>query len=295
MTKAVMTRPQRISVDLSDGEIAGLHWPGEGKPPLLFCHATGFCASAYTQMLSHLSARFEIFALDMRGHGRSALPADPTQLRSWRIYARDIGAFLDCERRERWLLAGHSMGGVTAALAAEGRGDVAALALIEPVAMPSLLAMVAATPAWPLISARWPLVRQAARRRSRWAERGAVSRSYAKKALFRNWAPGVLEDYLEDALAEMEDGGVRLSCEPAWEAATFAAHDNDFWGAIKHLPCPIAVYAADSATSTVRPFALRRLRRAGARVTVAAGVSHLAPLEKPAELAAYMAETLTAQ
>lgn len=279
--------PERFTVEFEDGALAGWRWKNADKPPLLFCHATGFCASAYKQMLGRLSASFDIYALDMRGHGRTRLPADPAQLKSWRIYARDIARFLDTENRKGWTLAGHSMGGVTATMAARGRVDVAALKLVEPVAMPRLLTLTAATPFWPLIARSMPLVRGAAKRRSHWAARADVVASYRRKALFRDWSAGALSDYLEDGLKDAGDG-VELSCAPAWEAATFAAQANNFWSAAATAPAPIAVYAADSATSTVSAAARRRFARLGAQLRVAQGVSHLAPMEKPREIADFI-------
>ncbi|MEO1136065.1 MAG: alpha/beta hydrolase [Pseudomonadota bacterium] len=280
--------PQEITVPLEDGDMAGLHWRAGGKQPLLFLHATGFCASVYKQMLTHLSGAYDIYALDLRGHGRSALPADPARLKSWHVYAADVCAFLDQQGREGWVLAGHSMGAATAVMAARGRADVAALQLIEPVAMPALFSLAARTPFWRFLAARIPMVSQAARRRNGWPNREAVKASYARKPIFKSWRPGVLEDYLEGGLRE--DGeGVALACDPKWEAATFAAHANDFWAAARVAPAPISVYAANHPSSTVPAMARRGFRRLGACVTEKSGPTHLAPMEEPAELANFLA------
>lgn len=280
--------PTRFSVSLRGGELAGWRWRREGAPALLFCHATGFCASAYKQMLHRLAARFDVYALDMRGHGRTRLEADPAHLRSWRIYAEDIAAFLDAERRAAWRLAGHSMGGVVVALAALGRTNVAALRLVEPVAPSPLYAQIAGTFIWPYLVRRMPLVRQAKNRRARWTDRATVIDAYKRKPLFRGWAGGALADYLEDGLID-DDEGVRLACDPRWEAATFAAQANDFWSAVSAAPAPVAVLAADHCSSTVWPAARRRFRRAGAGLDEIAGVTHLAPMEKPALTAEFIA------
>lgn len=272
--------PTRFTHDTAEGALAGWRWPNEGKPPLLFCHATGFCASVYKQMLQLLSDDFDIFALDMRGHGRTSLPVDPHGLRSWRIYARDISAFLDWRSQNAWTLSGHSMGAVTAAMAATGRCDIQALKLIEPVAMHPLYALAAKTPFWGLAAARIPLVRQASKRRSAWRDKAAAQASYARKALFRKWVDGVLEDYLEDGLTKTANG-VALACDPVWEAATFAAQANDFWPAVARAPAPVAVLAAGPGSSTVGPDARRRFRRCGAAVTSADSACHLIPMEDP--------------
>lgn len=286
--ETLIAEPRRFSLRFDTGEFAGWRWTNDGAPPLLFLHATGFCASAYAQMLSALGGAYDVYALDLRGHGRTSLPADPAALRSWAPFRDDVRAFLDCERRDGWVLAGHSLGAATALLAADGRSDVSALKLIEPVAMPAWLSALAKTPVWPVFAGRMNLVRQAARRRSAWSDRDSVISSYSRKALFKSWAPGVLEDYLKDGLVE-GDGRVRLACAPEWEAATFAAQANDFWKAAANAPAPLSIFAAREPGSTVRSFARARFRKLGAGITVDDKAGHLAPMQKPRELAAFLA------
>ncbi len=280
MTIAKSTiEPERLSFDSEDGQIRGWRWRHDGKPALLFCHATGFCASVYKQMLQQLSASFDIHAIDMRGHGKTTLPADASSLRSWDIYASDINAYLNGQECESWFMAGHSMGAGTATMAARGRGDVKALLLIEPVAMPLWYSLVARTPIWPLLIRRSPMVRQAMRRRASWSDREAAYASYARKPIFSGWAPGVLADYLEDGLTEKGDSVV-LSCRPDWEAATFSAQANDVWGAAAAVEASLLVIAANHPGSTVWPFARKRFRRLG-HLEEVDGVGHLLPMERP--------------
>ena len=284
--------PARFSLTLDDGEIAGWRWRNPEKPPLLFCHATGFCASVYKQVLSLLAGQYDIFAIDQRGHGRTTLPADPGRLRSWSTYAGDVTRFLNAHDRQGWTLAGHSMGAVVVTMAARGRADISNIALIEPVVIPEVLSLYARTPLWPFFRDAMPLVRGAAKRRASWPDRETVKTSYERKRLFRDWAPGVLDDYLEDGLVEVgdeDDDGVSLACTPAWEAATFGAQANDFWAALGAAPAPVRVLAAVHASSTVAPMFRRRLRRKVAHLEETAGVSHLAPMEKPDLAAAFIA------
>jgi len=272
--------PERFTTPLRGGAIAGWRWANCQRPPLLFCHATGFCASAYKQMLGQLRDDFDIYAIDMRGHGRTTLNANASTLRSWKIYADDICGFLDAHPRPNWTLAGHSMGGVTAALAAGGRKDIVALRLLEPVAMPAFVTFAAATPLWRYIKGAIPLVRGAARRRAQWPDRAAASTAYGRKALFKSWAAGGLDDYLEDGL--IEDGvAVALACAPVWEAATFAAHAHDFWGAVRAAPSPVSVLAAGRQSSTVSALARRRFARYSAAVSLIKDAGHLVPMERP--------------
>ena len=284
---AALDAPTRITTEIDGGVIAGWRWSQADKPPLLFCHATGFCASVYKQMLQALNEEFDIFAIDLRGHGRTRLAANPDQIRSWNIYARDIAEFLNAQDRTNWTLAGHSMGAIAATMAARGRTDIAALKLIEPVAMPPLLALAAKMPIWSFCAQRLPMVRQAARRRSVWPDRAAAEASYARKKLFAAWSDGVLSDYLEDGLCDIADG-VSLACAPRWEAATFAAQANPFWAAIADAPASVSVLAANHSSTTTPGAAQRRFARFDAAVALVGGVSHLAPMEDPDRTARFI-------
>lgn len=286
---------ERFAVDLDGGAAAGWRWRNPGAPRLLFSHATGFCASGYKRMLAPLADAFDIIALDLRGHGRTTLPADPRRLASWEAYGRDLAAALDRldklegAARSGWIIAGHSCGATSSALAARGRTDVAALILIEPVVPPLSARLCAARPLRGLFARRLPLARGALARRDGWPDRAAVLESYARKPVFRGWAPGALEDYLEDGLVEDPAGGVRLACAPAWEAATFAALAFDFWGAIRRTRAPVFVLAAGSG-STLFGAAARRLARRGAVVRTMPDASHFIPQERPLDAAAFLRE-----
>jgi pimeloyl-ACP methyl ester carboxylesterase len=242
-------------------------------------------------MFLNLGDRFDIFAVDQRGHGRTTLAAEPQGHRSMALFGDDLrrikAALAPYISGRAFILAGHSLGGVAAAKAAAGDETVAAIRLIEPVAMPDAWNAVAATPLWPLIAPHVPLVRAAARRRSRWPDRQAVLDSYARKPFFAGWESGVLADYLEDGIVE-EVGGVRLACAPAWEAANFAAQANDLWGAVAQAQAPVSVLAARHPSSTVPGSAVARFRRLGARIERVDGATHLIPFENPARAAQFL-------
>lgn len=294
-TNATLEEPKarRLTASVAEGEMALLRFGREGAPPLLFAHANGFCASAYRQMLAAIGDERDVFAVDLRGHGLTRLPADPARHRSMDVFGADIAALLDSLAGRvppgaKWTLAGHSLGAVSVTLAAQGRRDVAALRLIEPVAVPEFWSLIASTPLWGAMGPHTPLARAARRRRRSFPDRASARASYARKALFSTWAQGVLDDYLADGLRE-EGGAVALACDPLWEAATFAGQAHDFWGALARAPAPVFVLAARHPSSTVPPSALRRLARMGAKVVLDERCTHLLPFENPGAAARFLA------
>lgn len=280
-------------VPVAGGEMAVLRFGAPGAPPMLFAHANGFCASTYRQMFEALGGRFDIFGVDLRGYGATSLPIDPCAHRGMDIFAGDVRDLIPAlaarfDISHQWIFAGHSLGGAVMTLAAAGRSDVAALRLIEPAAMPGCWALAARTPFWPMIAEKIPLVRAARGRRAVWPDRASVKTSYATKPFFSTWAPGVLDDYLADGLRDAGES-VALSCSPAWEAATFAGHRHDFWGALKRAPAPVSVLAASHPSSTVPPASIRRFEKRGIPVVLVSGQTHLIPLENPALAAEFLA------
>ncbi|MCI5043723.1 MAG: alpha/beta hydrolase [Aquisalinus sp.] len=294
-----MTAPihDTAQLDARGGILALRRWPDTGKPPLLFVHATGMCASVYRQFLTPLSDQYEITAPDMRGHGLTNLPADPSSLRSWHVYAEDLEQYLlsQPQPEEGWRLMGHSMGAATSLLvAARGKIKVSRLVLIEPVIIPDWTRLIAMSPLQPILRNWFPIARQAAQRRANWPDRQTALATYGRKGFFSSWAPGVLEDYLEDGLKQGTES-MTLSCTPAWESATFAAQGQNVWRAfdkvLQNGLTQVHVFIAEHA-STVMASSRVRLEKRQIGTTFLPGASHLVPMEQPESLAALAAEQL---
>lgn len=259
-------------------------WPAPEKPRLVFAHANGFCASAARRMLSGLSADFDIVAPDLRGHGRTTLSADPSSHKSWDVYASDLLALFAALDRAPDLLTGHSMGASSALLAASRMDAPPPLALVEPVVLPGVLALTARTPLWTVLKGRMAISKSARRRARQWPSRQDVLARYKAKANFARWSPGVLEDYLDGGLTQTQDG-VTLSCAPEWEAANYEAQGHDLLGAAQRVTAPVRVFKAEHGSTLINTDSL--VRR-GVRVERMDGVGHLAVMEQPERVAAWI-------
>ena len=275
-----------VTIAVPDGTVAGYRTGVEGAPPLLFCHANGFCASAYRRLLTALGSHYDCLAIDLRGHGRTQLPAVARGHEDWSVYACDIAAVLDVAASDlgmsgKWFLAGHSLGAISLVLASadERLPPVAGLLLIEPVIPPLSFRLVARSPLWPFIGRKIPLMKGAFNRRAHWPSRADAAAHYARKPIFARMADGVLGDYLADGLKDAQDGnGVVLACEPEWEGANFMAQGHKVIPALRALQVPVRVLAA-SRGSTVSIGGRRALKSIGARIEIAPETSHLIALE----------------
>jgi len=105
-------------------------------PPLVLVHGWTFAIAAWHYQIRDLSSRFRVIAYDQRGHGRSAVPEDAAAYTEQAL-AADLDAVLDACLRpdERFVIAGHSMGGMTIVAWAAAQPDraqhVAAAALVN--------------------------------------------------------------------------------------------------------------------------------------------------------------------
>jgi pimeloyl-ACP methyl ester carboxylesterase len=217
-------RRRMIGIETADGagEIACLEFgPAGAKLGVLFLHANGFNAGTYRALLTPLARDMRILAVDLRGHGRTRLPAREAG-HSWQVYADDMLALLRALGEMPAVLAGHSMGATTHLLALPRLRNVLPpdlalprLLLIEPVLQPRGLYQ--PQPQWDT-----PIARGALRRRDGFASRQEAFTIYKGRGAFATWPDQVLHDYLDDGLRPGEGGQLFLACTPRWEAANFA-------------------------------------------------------------------------
>jgi pimeloyl-ACP methyl ester carboxylesterase len=125
--------------------------PNNGAPLVLIPAQTGTWES-YQRVLVPLSRRFQVFAVDVRGHGRSSWTTGDY---SWNSVGRDLESFLRHVVRRPAIVSGNSSGGLIALwLAANARDCVSGIVIEDA----------------PLFSAEWPRFRD----RDRFVYQGLV-------------------------------------------------------------------------------------------------------------------------
>ena len=103
-------------IEVNGARLAYQHHVGPGRHPLVFLHGYGLQSTSgiYARLFRALSSYFELYALDMRGHGGSAGSiADWSQ----ETIADDAAAFTKALGLRSAAVAGHSLGGFTATYA----------------------------------------------------------------------------------------------------------------------------------------------------------------------------------
>ena len=122
-----MLREQAFVAGLTELNFA--EGPPSG-PPLVLLHGGGDRWQFFLPIIPTLAMRWHVYALDLRGHGRSGRV--PGRYRP-EDYVPDITAFLDRQVTERAVLFGHSLGGWIALMVVVERMEkVRALILGDP-------------------------------------------------------------------------------------------------------------------------------------------------------------------
>jgi pimeloyl-ACP methyl ester carboxylesterase len=233
---------------------------------------------AYRRILAPLAADFRILALDQRGHGASTLATVAEGRTDWSDFSDDLIALLGALDVKDAVLSGHSMGGATAlTAAARTQGRARRLVLFDPVIMSRERPSPAAQP-----GPHGGLIEGARRRRAEFASRDAALRAYLGRGAFRSWPDDMVADYVEGGFRDLPDGGVRLACEPAWEASTFEAQANDALSAFAAVTCPVEILKAErDSTCRIETEGAAPVASGRVRIDTVAGTSHFLPMERP--------------
>lgn len=286
---------RRFNFETPEGEMAALEFGDPAKKlAALWLHATGFNAMTYQSILAPLGLRTKVQAVDMRGHGRSTLPAKPGALRSWKRYRDDVIAFLDREAPvNKVVLGGHSMGGAVALMIAGARPEkVAGLVLVDPVILSPRIYMAAHLTPFGIGRGGHRMARQARRRRNKFDSREHIQQKYKGRGAFTTWRDPFLADYILDAFdrtdgndPDSEKQTWQLLCDPKWEAATFSAQRNRVWSALstvrKHK-IPITVLRPDTDSVMTDQVVIKMTKKCPHMVLKErVNTTHFLPMEAP--------------
>jgi pimeloyl-ACP methyl ester carboxylesterase len=233
---------------------------GAGAPAIVFLHYWGGSTRTWRHVTEALADDFRTVAIDQRGWGKSDGPASGYALADM---ADDAQAVIDTLDLERYILAGHSMGGkVVQLIASRHPRGLIGLVLVAP-APPSPLAL-------PLV------VRQGMAQAYR-------SRDSIITTIEQVLAPDGLDPKDLDMVIEDSLGGAPAAKE-AWPLFT---SQEDITEAVAEIDVPVIVIAGED-DRVDPPDVLRRellSRIPHAQLCVLPKVGHLSPLEAPEHIA----------
>lgn len=264
MDAARLSPPRRMTVPIANrwgaGDLSVLDF-GDPKRPvdLIFCHANGFNAATYRSLLAPLASSLRILAPDLRGHGETALPTSTERRKTWHDHRDDMVSLLDVLDGPPVVLAGHSMGGTTAIMAAGERpAKVSRVVGFDPVIWNRWMVIALRLPLLDRLPGRIPMVKGALRRRDRFDSREQALAAYRGRGAFKGWSDIALVDYLSAGLTEDGDG-FSLTCTPRWEVSNYCAQGHDPWKAMKDFDRPVRLLRGEIGTTCAVETSLRSL------------------------------------
>ena len=220
-------------------DMAVHHWPGDGSAavPLVFAHATGFHGRVWDAITAHFPAH-PVFAIDLRGHGRSG--GGP--ITDWRVLSRDVAEFLGQAEIAGAIGIGHSMGAHTLLqVAADHPAAFSRLVLFDPV----ILAPEFYAPAEPLYTADRP--HPAIRRKRDFASAEEMMERFRTRDPYCLFDARVFADYCRHGLGPAPSGeGLELACSPEMEASVYASSRSNpgILDAARTVAIPVLVVRA---------------------------------------------------
>lgn len=190
-----------------------------GKAPVYFAHANAYPPGSYQPLIDALTQYRQVIAYRQRPLWQPT--PDVNSISNWHQLADDVIRFFDQQGLKNVLAVGHSLGSVTAFLAARKRPDlIKALVMIEPVALPWMYcALTRVFPA--LVKQRVTIIKKALGRPNRFESLQAAFEFHRKPRAFRRIADEQLWHYIRAGVHETAEGW-ELTYPREWEARVYA-------------------------------------------------------------------------
>lgn len=108
------TETQAVSryVTINGLKIHYVDWGNAGAPPMVLLHGLRAYGHWFDEFAEVVKDRYQVLALDQRGRGESDWAKDGDYTRE--AYVSDLEAFVDALKLDKFVLVGHSMGGLNA-------------------------------------------------------------------------------------------------------------------------------------------------------------------------------------
>jgi pimeloyl-ACP methyl ester carboxylesterase len=219
-------------------ELTCFEWGRRGGQQVLLVHATGFHARCWDRVVALLPEDWQVFAVDMRGHGRSSKDGPF----GWQQFGSDLVALIHQLELSDAIGVGHSMGGhcvVHACLHVPSA--FARLVLVDPVIGAPQQYERSTRHAFDSVEDH-----PVARRRSHFADWHEMYERYKDRRPYKLWRDEVFVDYCRYGVLPSADGeGVDLACPGLVEASIYMnSFSSDLHERFGEIAQPVTVLRA---------------------------------------------------
>lgn len=230
-------QPVRRDYQTRGPRLTYFEWGEVGSQPVLLLHATGFHARCWDQVVHALGPGYHVFAVDMRGHGRSERV--PPYI--WDSFGADIGELVEHLGLQDAIGVGHSMGGhCLVQVAAAHPGAFRRLVLVDPVIFDP--------DAYTHDRYRGfdgPEDHPVSKRRNDWRDWQEMYDRFKDRGSFALWEEAALVDYCRYGVLPKDDGRFELACPPLVESSIYLGNTaTDIYQQIPLVKIPVLVLRA---------------------------------------------------
>jgi len=267
-----MASAEELRLDIAHGALAAKRWGDAGLPPLLALHGWLDNAGSFDALAPLLADRWQVVAIDLRGHGRSSHIA-PGAWYHYVDYFDDIRNALDALGWPRASLLGHSLGGTLASL----------YAALYPERVENLLLIEALGPLTRTLDDALPRLREALDQHASFGTRrplrvfASLDEAIAARVAVNDLSEAAARAIVTRGVREVE-GGFVWSSDPRLTLASPQRYTEDeVLAMLGGIRAPTRLVLADPATSYL-PAAMmdsRAARVPDIRVARVAGNHHL--------------------
>lgn len=283
-------QPESAFLEANGVRLHCLRWGAKGDAPVVLNHPTGFLAALWAPVAERLvSAGYCAYACDARGHGDSDKPPATRENYDWRRFAEDLTGALDALGLRNVPFVGHSMGaGVGLFVAGTCPGYFSRIVAIEPIVMPGGF--------HPDEERREEMAARARKRRHVFASVDEMVEVYRNRDTFERWPEVMLRLYATAGTARREDGSVELKCSGQIEGQVFANSATlPTWDVLPRIDVPTLIVRGEHTEGFLNMVAEAVAGRVpGARLETVRGAGHLAPFERPDDVAGVILDFLAA-
>lgn len=283
-------------------QISGYHRSGNDKQPHIhITHGNGFSALTLANLANHLPKDYPIWLTDLPGHGASEQPKH--KIPNWQEMANAVALVIEsqvsglAQNNRKIIGVGHSLGGILTLLAAYKRPELfSKIILLDP---PLFTRPIIATQKVLGLTGLWrhnPMVKAVRQRTAKWHSHEAMAADLAKKTLYKNWHPKVLQDFINSATGSIDNNmALSLACDPNWEGAIFGSYPKGLWQKIAEVSVPVTIIEAHNTYNFIAP-AVNKAKNINPNITsINFGNSHCFPMEQPQETAAIITSLIQAE
>ena len=234
---ASLPEPIERRFQTSGPQLTYFEWGRKGEPQVLLLHATGFHGRCWDEVVRVLGPGYNVYAVDMRGHGRS----DKVPPYVWATFAQDICELVEHLALEDAIGVGHSMGGhCLVQVAARLPRAFRRLLLVDPVIFePDAY-----------LQDRYRHFRKAedhpvSKRKNDWRDWREMYDRFRERDSFAVWDDRVLADYCRYGVLPREDGRWELACPPLVESSIYLGNTStNIYEDVPGIRVPVVVLRA---------------------------------------------------